>query len=100
MKLHMIRADKLDNYMETGQYTLLDIRTPSEFRQDSIPGAVNYPYSDFAKWSRKLNRNGRYLILCERGARSIEICRQLQEMGIYAASVTGGIQAYRREEQD
>ena len=98
MKLHMIRADRLDDYMKTGQYTLLDIRTPSEFRDGSISGAKNYPYFEFPQWSQKLNRNASYLILCERGARSIEVCRKLQEMGIYAASVIGGIQAYRREE--
>lgn len=99
MNLHMIRADRLDSYMETGQYVLLDIRTPSEFHDGSILGAKNYPYSEFEQWSKKLNKNTHYLIFCERGARSIEVCKKLQEMGFYAATLIGGIQAYRREEE-
>ncbi len=95
MKLRMIRADQLDRYRKTGTHTLLDIRSPSEFEQYHIPGSRNAPYSEFDEWSKKLDPDRRYLILCERGARSIEICRFLRERGMEALSVAGGIQAYK-----
>jgi rhodanese-related sulfurtransferase len=53
-------------------FMLLDVRTPEEFEEGHIEGAVNINYNggDFVEELKALNRDKTYLIYCRTGRRS------------------------------
>ena len=77
---------------------LVDIRTPEEFAEARIEGAVNIDYyaPDFATRLAGLDRAATYVIYCHSGNRStaaLEIFRDLGFTTVHA--VAGGIQAWQ-----
>lgn len=62
---------------------VLDVRTPKEFADGHIAGAINQDFlaEDFAKAAEKLDRSKTYLVHCAAGGRSQKACRQLQSLG-------------------
>lgn len=56
----------------TADFVILDVRTPEEFAEGHITGAVNLDVQapDFAKRLRALDRNKSYLVYCRTGNRS------------------------------
>lgn len=62
---------------------ILDVRTPREFAQGHIPGAMNYDISDprFPTFVRKLPREESYYVYCRSGARSYTACQLLAVLG-------------------
>lgn len=62
-------------------FTIIDVRTPGEFNDRSIPGAVNLPISDryFEDKIKELDPAGNYALYCRSGGRSrgaLEIMRK------------------------
>lgn len=53
-------------------WVVLDVRTPQEFSQGHIPGAVNINIHDNNAFDRisKLNKNGKYVVYCRTRNRS------------------------------
>ncbi len=62
----------LDSRRGDSDLQLLDIRTPGEFRQGHIPGAVliDYYARDFVDRINALDRKKTYLVYCRSGNRS------------------------------
>ena len=85
MQFDLIGADELKRYVNLRGYTIVDLRSPQEYMLSHIPGAVNMPYNetDF----RRLKINTTYIFYCERGVKSIRICRYLSERGIHCMAV-------------
>ena len=65
---------------ETPGIVVLDVRTPGEFEEGHVPGAVNVDFKapDFAKRLRELPRKTPYLVHCQVGGRSAK-ARALME---------------------
>ena len=63
--------------------TILDIRTPGEFNQGHIAGAVNVDYfgADFKKRLSQLPRNKTYYVYCRTGNRSSKALLMMGELG-------------------
>lgn len=62
---------------------VLDVRTPAEFGQGHIEGAINIDFraDDFAENLAKLDRSQLYLLHCKSGARSSGALEAMQDQG-------------------
>lgn len=71
---------------------LLDVRTPEEYRDGHVPGAVNLPLDRLAEG--ELPQDRPVFAYCLSGARSAQACAWLKRRG-YEAVNLGGIGGYR-----
>jgi phage shock protein E len=64
--------------------TIVDVRTPQEFAEGHIAGAVNIPveFPDFIDRVRELDPNGTYAVYCRSGNRSQPAVAGMQQVGI------------------
>lgn len=76
-------------------YILLDVRTPAEYQQGHIKGAIladinNQPA--FLAEIEKLDKDKHYLIYCRSGARSTSACLYMEKIGFKNVyNLKGGI---------
>jgi rhodanese-related sulfurtransferase len=76
--------------------TLVDIREPWERARDDPPGPIEWhlPLSAFMQGSTALPPEGRYLIVCAHGVRSLALAGHLRSLGFTAVySLAGGLAA-------
>jgi NADPH-dependent 2,4-dienoyl-CoA reductase/sulfur reductase-like enzyme/rhodanese-related sulfurtransferase len=74
---------------------LLDVREPSEFRRDSIDGAVNIPLGQLRGRMAELPCDREIWVNCEVGLRAYYACRILTQDGFRALNLSGGFKTYR-----
>ncbi len=73
------------------QFILVDCREKNEWDTGRIEGAHFMPLSDFANASQDLDTDTPVVVYCRSGIRSMTATVFLQQKGIPAASMTGGI---------
>jgi len=84
-------------------FVVLDVRTPEEYAEGHIEGAVNWDVNrdDFeASLGAAYPREGRYVVYCRSGVRSRTATRVMQSLGftdIY--EIEGGINAWKAADQ-
>ena len=93
MNSQLISAKEVGRYAFRNEYVIIDIRSPREFRERHIKGAVCIPYERLFEQA-KLLKNRTLILYCDRGGLSMKAAKELQEQGISAKSVVGGIRAY------
>jgi rhodanese-related sulfurtransferase len=79
---------------------LLDIRTPKEFKQGHIEGAVllDFYTGDFSDRLKALDKNKTYLIYCRSGNRSAKTLAMLEPLGFrHAYHLNSGLVGWARE---
>lgn len=75
---------------------LVDVRTPAEFREGHLPGAINIPLQDFReKAFPEGAREKAVFVYCRSGARSSEAAKRLEGMGFVCRIDLGGINGYK-----
>jgi rhodanese-related sulfurtransferase len=78
---------------------VLDVRTPQEFNQGHVPGAVNLDINDpqFPQKVEKLDKSKTYLVHCARGVRSARAARLMSPMGFTSLfDYHGGFEAWKQ----
>ena len=62
---------------------VLDVRTPREFTEGHVPGALNIDWHarEFADQVGKLDKSKRYVLHCLAGVRSAAASKKMAEMG-------------------
>ncbi len=93
--VNAVEAHSLLSNSKTVQ--VLDVRTPREFQQGHIEGAINVDYyaDDFAEQLTALDPNIEYLIHCRSGVRSGKSLAILKSVGIKKLiHLDGGIKAW------
>jgi rhodanese-related sulfurtransferase len=78
---------------------VLDVRTPREFGDGHIRGAVSFPLSEMRNRIDELAplKEKRILVYCLTGNRSMTACRILRQNGFTrAANLRGGLRAWAR----
>lgn len=89
-------AEFAETVAETGDVTLIDVRTPEEFHSGHLPGALNIDHSssDLVDSLSSLNKDSRYAIYCRSGRRSAEILGIMEQIGFnWVIDLSGGIEA-------
>lgn len=69
---------------------LLDVRTPTEFTQGHIPGAVNIPLEELRERLSELPRDQAITTYCKVGQRGYLATRLLNQNGFRTANLSGG----------
>jgi rhodanese-related sulfurtransferase len=89
----------------SGEWTMLDVREPDEYREGHVPGAINVSRGflevkadpDHQKREDRMQDRGqKIVVICGGGVRSLLAAKTLQDMGFReAVSVRGGIKGWR-----
>jgi rhodanese-related sulfurtransferase len=69
----------------------LDVRFPSEYQHDKIPGAINIPLSELRHALSVLDRKNQYIAYCQSGRRSAAAAFLLAQRGFSANVLAGGL---------
>jgi len=74
---------------------VVDVRTPQEFSQGHIPGALNIPVDELRRRLGEFASDRQIAIYCQVGQRGYLATRILQQAGFAAANIGGGYKTYR-----
>lgn len=80
--------------------TILDVRTPEEWAEGTVPNAekINYNDDDFATQIERLDKTKPVFVYCKRGGRSASAAEILKEKGFTKVyNLDGGITAWMDE---
>lgn len=80
-------ADKLEQSI-----TLIDVRTPEEYRRGHIAKAVNYPLNKIDRYKGKENE---LYVICQSGMRSKQAAKVLKQKGYTVTNVQGGMNRWQ-----
>jgi len=97
--LSAISASQLRMRESSEPLTIIDVRTPKEFRAGHIEGAINIPLGDL--WSRiaEVPRGAAIATMCEAGYRSSLAASILEREGLESiVNIQGGMSAFRAVE--
>lgn len=72
---------------------LVDVRTPGEFAEDSVPGSVNIPLDTLASQLEKFKNKEHVVVFCRSGNRSGQAKTILEQNGI-SHVINGGTWEY------
>ena len=79
-------------------FAILDVRTPSEYADGHIEGAINIDFysSEFEETLKALDKDDTYLIYCRSGGRSGQARDLMEELGFAEVyNLSGGINAWQ-----
>ncbi|MEU3190623.1 rhodanese-like domain-containing protein [Streptomyces sp. NPDC006992] len=85
------------------ELTVIDVRTPGEYADGHLPGALNVPLDKLRRALPDIRHaadRGDILVVCASGARSENACRILAEHGIETATLSGGTGAWAADGHD
>lgn len=71
----------------------LDVRYPSEYQYDRMPGAINVPLAEIRNAFSVLDKAREYLVYCQSGRRSAAAAFLLAHRGFRVALLDGGLWA-------
>jgi len=98
VKIGSINAEEFNQKMESGDYTLLDIRTEMEYQQGRIADVqnINIAARDFEEKINALDKKEKYLIYCLSGSRTQMALGMMSSMGFREVyDLGGGIQMWK-----
>lgn len=76
--------------LESGA-TVIDVRTPDEFRDGAFPGAKNIPLSDLGIRLGEIPKDKPVVLYCASGARSSAAARAMKQAGYSDVINAGGL---------
>jgi rhodanese-related sulfurtransferase len=85
---------------DSPDFIILDVRTPVEFFNKRIPGAINMDYSapGFKRKLAKLDRQKTYLVYCKSGIRSLAVITLMAAMKFKSFfHLAGGVREWVKE---
>jgi len=69
----------------------LDVRYPSEYQYDKLPGAINVPLNEVRNMFAVLDRSREYVVYCQSGRRSSAAAFLFAQRGFKVALLEGGL---------
>ena len=95
-----VPAPEFDKAIKADSMQLLDVRTPQEYAEGHIDGALNIDVrsDDFQKMAEKdLSRDSTILVYCRSGRRSMDAAKILTRLGYKVINLKGGIIEWKEE---
>ena len=82
-KYKAVPVEKADKILAKKKIVVLDVRTPEEVAEGTIPGAVNYNFNgpDFKQQLSNLDKSKPYFVYCRSGKRSGKAIEMMKSMG-------------------
>jgi len=81
--------------VDAGEAVWLDVRLPSEFQADSLPGSINLPLYMLRPRIGMLKTETTYVVVCDSGRRSSVAGFVLTQKGFDAYVLDGGLDGHR-----
>ena len=97
-----ISMEEFDRMRKEKDVVVLDVRTPREFAEGHVAGAVNasvagVPLKQFDEQVGKLDKDKTYLVHCARGVRSAAAVSRMQRLGFkHLLDYSGGMDEWRK----
>lgn len=95
-----VSAPEFDKEIKADSVQLLDVRTPQEYAEGHIDGAlnINVQSEDFQKMAEKdLSKDATILVYCRSGRRSMDAAEILTKLGYKVVNLKGGIIEWKEE---
>ncbi|WP_071394445.1 rhodanese-like domain-containing protein [Bacillus tuaregi] len=90
-----ITTAQLKNELKDRNKQFIDVRTPGEFRGNSIRGFKNIPLNQLSAKAASLSMDKEVVLICQSGMRSSQASRILKKMGFQKiTNVKGGMNAW------
>jgi rhodanese-related sulfurtransferase len=80
--------------LDADQVCLVDVRDPDEFKEGSVPGAVNIPLEALRGRLDELPEDREVWLHCAAGQRAYYATRALLQRGHLVRNLTGGYETY------
>ena len=96
-ELEPVTRGELQQRIKRGLVTVLDVRPEEEFRLGHLPGAVNVPLGELARWLKRADRKAEVIAYC-RGPYcilSFEAVAQLRTHGFKARRLQDGFPEWK-----
>lgn len=93
-KVRQFRLEELAALPRGGSVTLLDARTPGEYRRGHADGFVNLPVDELREHLGELDPGKPVYVMCQSGLRSYLACRILAQHGFTCYNFAGGYRFY------
>ncbi|MFO0969919.1 MAG: rhodanese-like domain-containing protein [Gemmataceae bacterium] len=74
---------------------VVDVRTPEEYRNGHVPGAINIPLETLRARLHELPKDRDIVVYCQVGQRGYLATRILRQAGYAAANLGGGYKGYQ-----
>ena len=87
--------DESEELPRDGSVTLLDIRTPEEFANGSLEGAINVCVDGIREHLDQIPKDKPVYVICGMGMRGYVACRVLEQHGYDCKNLMGGFAFYR-----
>lgn len=94
-----IKVSELKQMANVDNTIFLDVRTPNEFKNGSIPDAIHLDYYDdhFKSNLEKLDKNKSYIVFCKSGFRSEKATQLMHKSGFkHIYNLIGGYDAWSK----
>jgi rhodanese-related sulfurtransferase len=88
-------ATEVKALLDAGRILLIDVREPSEFATERIPGALLFPLSTFDVSQIPPDESRQVVFSCAAGGRSMTAARHRRALGQPAAHLAGGISQWK-----
>ena len=95
-----ITMEEAVELMETEEdYLIVDVRTPEEYAEGHIPGAINVPNETIGKEeiAELPDKEQMLLVYCRSGNRSKQASKKLKDLGYMDIREFGGIKSWKGE---
>ncbi|MCG3400809.1 rhodanese-like domain-containing protein [Staphylococcus massiliensis] len=93
-----ITADELkDKIINNAPVNIVDVREDEEVQMGMIPDAKHIKMGEIPDNLKEFNEKDTYYIVCAGGVRSAKVVDYLNDKGIDAVNVEGGMKAYGDE---
>ncbi|HEY9532164.1 MAG TPA: rhodanese-like domain-containing protein, partial [Burkholderiales bacterium] len=74
----------------------LDVRYPSEYQYDKLPGAINVPLAEVRNMFEVLDRSKEYVAYCQSGRRSAAAAFLFAQRGFAVWLLEGGLRTVEK----
>ena len=95
-----VSATEFENEIKADSVQLLDVRTPQEYAEGHIAGALNIDIKsdDFRQIAEKeLSKDSIILVYCRSGRRSMDAAEILTGLGYKVVNLKGGITEWKED---
>jgi rhodanese-related sulfurtransferase len=91
-----ISTAELKNELGNRDVQYIDVRTPGEFKGNSIKGFKNIPLDQLPSRASTLSKEKAVVVICQSGMRSTRAAKILKKLGFKnITNVKGGMSAWR-----
>ena len=96
--LHRLNFEQASEKVRKGALWL-DVRYPSEYQYDKLPGAINVPLAEVRNMFAVLDRSKEYIVYCQSGRRSAAAAFLFAQRGFTVCLLEGGLKAVEKDFQ-